>query len=67
MSIFLFLHSYIQIPSLKEKKLQDLILVGENDEDNMITLDFIPEIEEQKLPEKPQIQSCITKFFKNYK
>ena len=26
-----------------------------------------PEIEERKLPEKPQIQSCITKFFKNNK
>ena len=42
-------------------------LVGENDEDEMVTLEFIPEIEEQKLPEKPQIQSCITQFFKNNK
>ena len=26
-----------------------------------------PEIEEQKFPEKPQIQSCITQFFRNNK
>ena len=40
-----------------------------------LTLEFIleseeqksPEIEERKLPEKPQIQSCITQFFKNNK
>ena len=35
--------------------------------DEMVTLEFIPEIGEQKLPEKPQIQSCITQFFKNNK
>ena len=58
-----------------EAEAQDLILVGENDEDEMVTLEFIPEseeqkspeIEERKLPEKPQIQSCITQFFKNNK
>ena len=50
-----------------EAEAQDLIIVGENDEDEMVTLEFIPEIEEQKLPEKPQIQSCITQFFKNNK
>ena len=37
-----------------------------NDEDE-ITLEFIPEIEEQKLSGKPQVQSCITQFFKNNK
>ena len=41
----------------------------------MVTLEFIPEseeqkspeIEERKFPEKPQIQSCVTQFFKNNK
>ena len=40
-----------------------------------LTLEFIleseeqksPEIEERKLPEKAQTQSCITQFFKNNK
>ena len=33
----------------------------------MVTLELIPENEDQKLPKKPQIQSCIAKFFKNNK
>ena len=47
------------------KKPQDPILVGKNDEDEMATFEFIPEIEEEKLAEKPQIQSCLTQLFKN--
>ena len=31
----------------------------------MVTLEFIPEMKEQKLPERPQIQSFIRQFFKN--
>ena len=58
---------YIEQDFSFETETRDLILVGENDEDEMVTLEFIPEIEEQKLPEKPQIQSCITQFFKNNK
>ena len=58
---------YIEQDFSFEAEAQDLILVGENDEDEMVTLEFIPESEEQKLPEKPQIQSCITQFFKNNK
>ena len=37
---------------------------GANDEDEMVTLEFIPKFGGQKLPEKPQVQSCITQFFK---
>ena len=59
---------YIEQDFSFEAEAQNLILVGENDEDEMVTLEFIPEseeqkspeIEERKLPEKPQIQSCIT-------
>ena len=59
---------YIEQDFSFETETRDLILVGENDEDEMVTLEFIPEseeqkspeIEERKLPEKPQIQSCIT-------
>ena len=66
---------YIEQDFSFETETRDLILVGENDEDEMVTLEFIPEseeqkspeIEERKLPEKPQIQSCITQFFKNNK
>ena len=58
---------YIEQDFSFEAETQDLILVGANDEDEMVTLEFIPEIEEQKLPEKPQVQSCITQFFKKNK
>ena len=58
---------YIEQDFSFEAEPQDLILVGANDEDEMVTLEFIPEIEEQKLPEKPQVQSCITQFFKKNK
>ena len=58
---------YIEQDLSFEAEDQDLTLVGENDEDEMVTLEFIPEIEEPKLPKKPQIQSCITQFFKNNK
>ena len=50
-----------------EAEQQDLIIVGGNDEEEMVTLELIPENEDQKLPKKPQIQSCITQFFKNNK
>ena len=33
----------------------------------MVTLELIPENEDQRLPKKPQVQSCITQFFKNKK
>ena len=32
----------------------------------MVTLELIPENEDQKLPKKPQIQSCIPIFQKGY-
>ena len=35
--------------------------------DEMVILEFIPEIEEQKLHIKPKIQSCVTQFFENNK
>ena len=50
-----------------EAEQQDLIIVGGNDEEEMVTLELIPKNEDQKLPKKPQIQSCITQFFKNNK
>ena len=43
-----------------EAEQQDLIIVGGNDEEEMVTLELIPKNEDQKLPKKPQIQSCIT-------
>ena len=42
---------YIEQDFSFETETQDLILVGENDEDEMVTLEFIPESEEQKSPE----------------
>ena len=42
-------------------------IVGGNDEEEIVTLELIPKNEDQKLPKKPQIQSCITQFFKNNK
>jgi len=39
----------------------------ENDEEEMVTLELIPENKGQKLPKKPLIQSCITNFFSNNK
>ena len=50
-----------------EAEHQDFIIVGGNDEEEMVTLELIPENEDQRLPEKPQVQSCITQFFKNKK
>ena len=50
-----------------EAEQQDLIIVGGNDEEEMVTLELIPKNEDQKLPKKPQIQSCITQFFKSNK
>ena len=47
-----------------EAEQQDLIIVGGNDEEEMVTLELISETEDQKLPRKPQIQSGITQFFK---
>ena len=44
-----------------------MIIVPKNDEEEMVTLELIPKNEDQKLPNKPQIQSCITQFFKNNK
>ena len=40
-----------------EAEAQDLIIVGENDEDGMVTLEFIPEKEDRELPKKPRIPS----------
>ena len=42
---------YIEQDFSFEAEAQDLILVGENDEDEMVTLELIPQIEEQKSPE----------------
>ena len=58
---------YIEQDFSFEAEAQDLIIVGENEEDEMVTIDCIPEIQELKLPEKPQIQSCIAQFFKSNK
>ena len=32
--------------------------------EEMVTFELIPENEDQRLPKKPQVQSCITQFFK---
>ena len=38
-----------------EAEYQDLIIVCENDEEEMVTLELIPENEDQRLPKKPQV------------
>ena len=55
---------YIEQEFEIEAEHQDLIIVGGNDEEEMVTLELIPENEDQRLPKKPQVQSCITQFFK---
>ena len=45
------------------------IILGGNDKEEIVTLELINEVEvteneDHKPPKKPQIQSCITQFFK---
>ena len=56
---------YIEQEFEIEAEHQDLIIVGGNDGEETVTLELIPENEDQRLPKKPQVQSCITQFFKN--
>ena len=46
---------YIEQDFEIEAEHQDLINVGVNDEDEMVTLDVIPESKDQQLQKKPQI------------
>ena len=44
-----------------EDDVQELVTCSEQDEE-LITLELVPEDQEHKLPEKPQIQTSITSF-----
>ena len=44
-----------------EDDVQELVTCSEQDEE-LITLELVPEDQEHKLPKKPQIQSSITTF-----
>ena len=53
---------YIEQEFEIEAEHQNLVIVGGNDEEEMVTLELIPENEDQLLPKKPQVQSCITQL-----
>ena len=47
-----------------EAEQQDLIIVGGNDEEEMVTLELIPENEDQKLPKKLKFSPALQNFLK---
>ena len=55
-----------QITSLKEKEPQDLILVGDNDEEKMVILCLFPKLR-SKIAQKASNSILYSKFFQNNK